>query len=97
MTSQKNDSEKYAPYKSQLSHAYNLFVEGNNHYKNYSLDLALDNFEKAREIIKKVYPFIVDNQKLKETTDKFLKNLEQLYKTTTFQIKNRYEYKSSAG
>jgi spastin len=84
-------------YKNTLKYAYDLFMKGSVDYKNYSLEMALDKFEKALELVNKTYPHIVNDPKLKSTTDNFLKQLNQYIKTTKFQIKNKYEYKSSAG
>ena len=84
-------------YKNTLKYAYDLFMKGSVDYKNYSLEMALDKFEKALELVNKTYPHIVNDPNLKSTTDNFLKQLNQYIKTTKFQIKNKYEYKSSAG
>ena len=84
-------------YKNTLKYAYDLFMKGSVDYKNYSLEMALDEFEKALELVNKTYPHIVNDPNLKSTTDNFLKQLNQYIKTTKFQIKNKYEYKSSAG
>ena len=84
-------------YQAQLSYAYNIFIDGNKDYKEYSLHLALDKFEKALEIVNRVYPHIKDDPKLRPTTDQFLKSLNQNINITKFQIKNRFEFKTSAG
>ena len=84
-------------YKNTLKYAYDLFMKGSVDYKNYSLEMALDKFEKALELVNKTYPHIVNDPNLKSTTYNFLKQLNQYIKTTKFQIKNKYEYKSSAG
>ena len=84
-------------YKNTLKYAYDLFMKGSVDYKNYSLEMALDKFEKALELVNKTYPHIVNDPNIKSTTDNFLKQLNQYIKTTKFQIKNKYEYKSSAG
>ena len=84
-------------YKNALKYAYDLFMKGTVDYKNYSLELSLDKFEKALDIVNKAYPHIVNDPNLKSTTDNFLKQLNQYIKTTKFQIKNKYEYKSTAG
>ena len=84
-------------YKNTLKYAYDLFMKGSVDYKNYSLEMALDEFEKALVLVNKTYPHIVNDPNLKSTTDNFLKQLNQYIKTTKFQIKNKYEYKSSAG
>ena len=85
------------PYKDKLRYAYELFTMGQKDYKNYSLELALDKFEKAAKIIKEAYPHIQNDPKLKETTDKFQRQVDQLLKTTEYQIQHKYDYKSTAG
>ena len=85
------------PYKDKLRYAYELFTMGQKDYKNYSLELALDKFEKAANIIKEAYPHIQNDPKLKETTDKFQRQVDQLLKTTEYQIQHKYDYKSTAG
>ena len=37
-------------YKNTLKYAYDLFMKGSVDYKNYSLEMALDKFEKALEL-----------------------------------------------
>ena len=64
-------------------------------YKGLSLEIALDRFEKAKEIIDEVYPKIEKDKKqkeLKEKTDKFLAQLKQYISTTEKRIKNKYSY-----
>ena len=85
------------PYKDKLRYTYELFTMGQKDYKNYSLELALDKFEKAANIIKEAYPHIQNDPKLKETTDKFQRQVDQLLKTTEYQIQHKYDYKSTAG
>ena len=84
-------------YQAQLSYAYNIFLDANKDYKEYSLHLALDKYEKALEIVNRVFPHIENDPKLRPTTDQFLKSLNQNINITKFQIKNRFEFKSSAG
>ena len=84
-------------YQEKLRNAYNLFSSGMNDYKNYSLELALEKFEKVAKVIKEVYPFIQNNPKLKETTDKFQRQVNQYLKSTEFQIQHKFDYKSTAG
>ena len=84
-------------YKNALKYAYDMFLSGTKDYKSYSLELALDKFEKALEVVNKAYPHIVNDPNLKPTTDNFLKQLNQHIERTKFQIKNKYEYKTNAG
>ena len=84
-------------YKNALKYAYDMFLSGTKDYKSYSLELALDKFEKALEVVNKTYPHIVNDPNLKPTTDNFLKQLNQHIERTKFQIKNKYEYKTNAG
>ena len=85
------------PYKDKLRYAYELFTMGQNDYKNYSLELALDKFEKVNKIIKEAYPHIQNDPSLKETTDKFQRQVNQYLSTTEYQIQHKYDYKSTAG
>jgi spastin len=84
-------------YQEKLRNAYNLFSSGMKDYKNYSLELALDKFEKVAKVIKEVYPFIQNNPNLKETTDKFQRQVNQYLKSTEYQIQHKFDYKSTAG
>ena len=84
-------------YQEKLRKAYNLFSSGMKDYKNYSLELALDKFEKVDKVIKEVYPFIQNNPNLKETTDKFQRQVNQYLKSTEYQIQHKFDYKSTAG
>ena len=84
-------------YQEKLRNAYNLFSSGMKDYKNYSLELALDKFEKVDKVIKEVYPFIQNNPNLKETTDKFQRQVNQYLKSTEYQIQHKFDYKSTAG
>ena len=85
------------PYKDKLRYAYELFTMGQKDYKNYSLELALDKFEKVNKIIKEAYPHIQNDPSLKETTDKFQRQVNQYLSTTEYQIQHKYDYKSTAG
>ena len=84
-------------YQEKLRLAYNLFSSGVKDYKSFSLELALDKFEKVDKIIKEAYPHIKNNPNLKETTDKFQRQVTQYLTQTEYQIKHRFDYKSTAG
>ena len=84
-------------YQEKLRIAYNLFSSGVKDYKNYSLEIALDKFEKVTEMIKEAYPHIQNNPNLKETTDKFQRQVNQYLKQTEYQIQHKYDYKTTAG
>ena len=92
-----NNQNKVNQYKEKLRVAYNMFTEGVKHYKNFSLELALIQFEKVVKIIKEAYPYIQNDPNLKETTDKFQRQVNQYLTQTEYQIQNRFEYKSTAG
>ena len=94
---QKQQQPNLAQYKNTLKYAYDMFISGTKDYKQFSLELALDKFEKALDLVNKSYPHIVNDPNLKSTTDNFLKQLNQYIQTTKFQIKNKYEYKTTAG
>lgn len=81
----------------KLKYAYDLYINGQKDYRAYSLELALDKFEKAQHIVNECYPHVKDDKNLKETTDDFVRRLNTIIKTTEYQIKNKYEYKTSAG
>jgi len=85
------------PYQEKLRVAYNLFTSGVNDYKNYSLELALDKFEKADKAIKEAYPHIQNIPNMKETTDKFQKQVTHYLKSTEYQIAHKFDYKPMAG
>ena len=85
------------PYQDKLRYAYELFTQGQKDYKNFSLELALDKFEKVSKIIKDAYPHIQNNPNLKETTDKFQRQVNQFLTQTEYQIQHRFDYKSTAG
>ena len=85
------------PYQEKLRVAYNLFTSGVNDYKNYSLEMALDKFEKADKAIKEAYPHIQNIPNMKETTDKFQKQVTHYLKSTEYQIAHRFDYKPTAG
>ena len=61
-------------------------------YKGLSLEIALDRFEKVKKTIEEVYPKIEKDKKLKETTDKFLSQVNQYIDITEKRIKNKYNY-----
>ena len=85
------------PYQDKLRYAYELFTQGQKDYKNFSLELALVKFEKVAKIIKDAYPHIQNNPNLKETTDKFQRQVNQFLTQTEYQIQHRFDYKSTAG
>ena len=84
-------------YQEKLRVAYNLFSSGVKDYKNFSLEMALDKFEKVTKMINEAYPHIQNNPNLKETTDKFQRQVKQYLTTTEYQIQHRFDYKSTAG
>jgi len=85
------------PYQEKLRVAYNLFSSGVNDYKNFSLELALSKFEKADKAIKEAYPHIQNIPNMKETTDKFQRQVSHYLKSTEYQIAHRFDYKPMAG
>ena len=85
------------PYQDKLRYAYELFTQGQKDYKNFSLELALDKFEKVSKIIKDAYPHIQNNQNLKETTDRFQREVNQYLSQAEYQIQHRFDYKTSCG
>ena len=74
-----------------------MFSSGVKDYKSFSLEMALDKFEKVSKIIKEAYPHIQNNPALKETTDKFARQVKQYLTSTEYQIEHRFDYKSTAG
>jgi spastin len=84
-------------YQEKLRIAYNMFSSGVKDYKSFSLEMALDKFEKVSKIIKEAYPHIQNNPALKETTDKFARQVKQYLTSTEYQIEHRFDYKSTAG
>ena len=99
MNYQQNQPQKTGVnyYQEKLRDAYNLFSLGVKDYKNFSFELALVKFEQVNKIIKEAYPHIQNNQNLKETTDKFQRQVTQYLNTTEYQIAHRFDYKSTAG
>ena len=89
--------QQIPPHQEKLRVAYNLFTAGVNDYKNYSLELALDKFEKADKAIKEAYPHIQNIPNMKETTDKFQKQVTHYLKSTEYQIAHKFDYKPMAG
>ena len=85
------------PYQEKLRVAYNLFTSGVNDYKNYSLEIALDKFQKADKAIKEAYPHIQNIPNMKETTDKFQKQVTHYLTFTEYQIAHRFDYRPQAG
>ena len=94
---QNQNRQAVNPYKDKLRYAYELFTLGQKDYKNYSLELALDKFEKVSKIIKEAYPHIQNDPNLKKTTDSFQRQVNQYLSTTEYQIQHKYDYKSTAG
>ena len=84
-------------YQEKLRIAYNMFSSGVKDYKSFSLEIALDKFEKVSKIIKETYPHIQNNPSLKETTDKFARQVKQYLTSTEYQIQHRFDYKPVAG
>ena len=84
-------------YQEKLRIAYNIFSAGVKDYKSYSLEMALQKFEQANKMIKEAYPYIQNNPNLKETTDKFQRQVTHYLETTQYQIQHRFDYKSTAG
>ena len=96
---QNNNQNKnlLSQHQEKLRIAYNIFTAGVKDYKNYSLELALDKFEKVSKIIKEAYPYIQNDPKLKETTIKFQRQVNQYLTQADYQIKHKYDYKTTAG
>ena len=94
---QNNQNTGVNQYQEKLRVAYNFFSSGVKDYKNFSLEMALDKFEKVNKIIKEAYPYIQNNPSLKETTDKFQRQVTQYLTQTEYQIQHRFDYKSTAG
>ena len=92
-----NMQQQINPYQEKLRVAYNLFTAGVNDYKNFSLELALLKFQQADKVIKEAYPHIQSNPKLKETTDKFQRQVTQYLTSTEKQIAHRFDYKPTCG
>ena len=84
-------------YQEKLRIAYNMFSSGVKDYKSFSLEIALDKFEKVSKIIKETYPHVQNNPSLKETTDKFARQVKQYLTSTEYQIQHRFDYKPVAG
>ena len=91
------NSQGINQYQEKLRVAYNLYSAGVKDYKNFSLEMALDKFERVNKMIKEAYPHIQSNPNLKETTDKFQRQVNQYLKSTEYQIQHRFDYKSTAG
>ena len=83
------------PEQEKLKNAYDMFMMGVKDYKGLSLEIALDRFEKVKKIIEEVYPKIEKNEKLKETTDKFLNQVKQYITTTEKRIQTKYNFTPS--
>ena len=90
---QKNQEQKPKnPEKEKLKNAYNLFMDGLNDIKKINLEIALDKFERVKATIEEVYPKIEKDEKMKETTDNFLKKVKQNIDYTEKRIKQKYNY-----
>ena len=85
------------PYQEKLRVAYDLFTSGVNDYKSFSLEMALDKFERADKAIKEAYPHIQNIPNMKETTDKFQRQVTHYINSTEYQIAHRFDYKPQAG
>ena len=85
------------PYQEKLRVAYDLFTSGVNDYKSFSLEKALDKFERADKAIKEAYPHIQNIPNMKETTDKFQRQVTHYINSTEYQIAHRFDYKPQAG
>ena len=94
---QNQNNQGINQYQEKLRIAYNMFSSGVKDYKSFSLEMALDKFEKVSKIIKEAYPHIQNNPNLKETTDKFARQVKQYLTSTEYQIQHRFDYKSTAG
>ncbi|MCQ2821499.1 MAG: AAA family ATPase [archaeon] len=81
----------------QLRIAYEIFIQAEKDYKNFNLNEALDKYETALTMVNNVYPNIVNDPGLKQTTDKFKGQLENGINQTNYQIKHRYDYKPQPG
>ena len=93
---QKNKEQKPKnPEKEKLKNAYNLFMDGLNDCKKINYEIGLDKFERVKATIEEVYPKIEKDEKLKdmkETTDNFLKQVNQKIEYTEQKIKQKYNY-----
>ena len=86
---QPREHKEKNPNQMKLKYAYDLYIQGQKDYKAYSLELALDRFEKAMSVVNEVYPKIKNEEKLLKTTDDFKAKLENVIKITQYQIKHK--------
>ena len=84
-------------YQEKLRVAYNIFTSGVNDFKNFSYEIALDKFEKVDKTIKEAFPYIQNNPKMKETTEKFQRQVTQYLSSTEYKIAHRFDYKPQPG
>ena len=90
---QKNLEQKPKnPEREKLKNAYNLFMQGINDCKKLNYEIGLDKFERVKQTIEKVYPKIEKDEKMKETTDDFLKQVNLNIDLTEKRIKKKYDY-----
>ena len=94
---QNNPQNPNISNKQRLFKAFNIYKEGEKHFKEHSFELALDSFEKAEKIVNHVYPFIQNDLNLKDKTDQFKKTLNFSLKSTRHQIQHKYDFKQRAG
>ena len=80
------------PDKEKLKNAYNLFMQGIMDCKKYNYEIGLDKFEKVKATIEEVYPKIEKDEKMKKTTDDFLKQVNKNIDITEKRIKQKYNY-----
>ena len=85
------------PYQEKLRVAYNIFTSGVDDFKNFSYEKALDKFEKVDKTIKEAFPYIQNNPRMKETTEKFQRQVTQYLTSTEQKIAHRFDYKPQAG
>jgi len=80
------------PDKEKLKNAYNLFMQGIMDCKKYNYEIGLDKFERVKATIEEVYPKIEKDEKMKKTTDDFLKQVNKNIDITEKRIKQKYNY-----
>ena len=91
----KQEQKPKNPDKEKLRNAYNLFMDGLNDCKKLNYEIGLDKFERVKATIEEVYPKIEKDEKLKdmkETTDNFLKQVNQKIEYAERKIKQKYNY-----
>jgi spastin len=92
-----NNNQNLSYYQNKLKKAYNIYIQGQTEFKNFNFLTAINYYETALTLINESYPHIINNPNLKNTTDKFYKQLNQVINTAKFQYKNKFEYKSQVG